>query len=194
MLAAAFQAEEGAENPPLNAGNNGFLWYEVEGVTPARDRKLEEVRERVVADWKLAEVNERLAAKAEEVRKAVADGKTLDQVATELALTKETKRGIKRDSDDADIGAEGVEAVFGGGQGHVALVASPTGDSQTIMVVTEIFEPADASETAIPENLRQQAARGMADDLLEQLVARLQETFTVTVNNAALQAAVQGAN
>jgi peptidyl-prolyl cis-trans isomerase D len=194
LLPAVFQAEEGAENPPLNAGSNGFLWYEVEAVTPARDRTLDEVRERVVADWKLAEINERLAAKAEEVRKSIVGGKTLDQVATELTLTKETKRGLKRDSDDADIGLEGVEAAFGGGQGHVALVANATGDKQTIMVVTEIFEPADASETAIPENRRQQAARGMADDLLEQLVARLQETYTVTVNNAALQAAVQGAN
>jgi peptidyl-prolyl cis-trans isomerase D len=194
LLPAVFQAEEGAENPPLNAGSNGFLWYEVEAVTPARDRTLEEVRERVVADWKLAEVNERLAAKAEDVRKSIVGGKTLDQVATELALTKETKRGLKRDSDDADIGLEGVEAAFGGGQGHVALVASPTGDSQTIMVVTEVFAPADATDAAIPENRRQQAARGMADDLLEQLVVRLQETYTVTVNNAALQAAVQGAN
>lgn len=194
LLAAVFQAEEGTENPPLNAGANGFLWYEVEGITPARDRTLDEVRERVVADWKLAEVNDRLAAKAEEVRKSIAGGKTIDQAATELSLSKQTKRGLKRDTDDPDLGLEAVEAAFGGGLGHVALVASPTGDSQTILVVTEVFEPADASDAAIPENQRLQAARGMADDLLEQLVARLQETYTVTVNNAALQAAVQGAN
>lgn len=191
LLPAIFQAEEGAENAPLNASGNGFVWYEIEKITPARDRPLAEVRDRVVADWKTATINERLAAKAEEIRKAVEGGKTLDAVATELSLTKGTKRGIKRDSDDADLGPDGVEAAFGGGVDHVAAIANATGDQQTILKVTEVFEPTDTSDSAVPENKRQQVARGLSDDLLDQLVARLQETYPVTVNSAALQAAIQ---
>jgi peptidyl-prolyl cis-trans isomerase D len=191
LVPAVFQAEEGAENAPLNAAGNGFIWYEVEKITPARDRPLSEVRDRVVADWKTATINDRLAAKAEEIRKAVAGGKTLDAVATELSLTKGTKRGIKRDSDDPDLGADGVEAAFGGGVDHVAAVANAAGDQQTILKVIEAFDPTDVSESALPENRKVQTARGLADDLLEQLVARLQETYPVTVNEAALQASIQ---
>lgn len=191
LLPAVFQAEEGTENAPLNAAGAGFIWYEVEKITPARERPLNEVRERVVADWKTATINEKLAAKAEEIRKAVVGGKTLEAAATELGLAVATKRGLKRDAEDTDIGADGVEAAFGGGLGHVAAVANATGDQQTVLKVTEVFEPTDTSESAIPENRKQQLARGLADDLLDQFVARLQENYPVTVNSAALQAAIQ---
>ena len=191
LVQSVFQAEEGAENAPLNAAGSGFIWYEVEKVTPARERPLAEVRDRVIADWKTATVNERLAAKAEEVRKAVQGGKTLEAAATELGLAVSTKRGLKRDSEDTDIGADGVEAAFGGGVGHVAAVANPTGDQQTVLKVTEVFEPTDTSESALPQNRKEQLSRGLADDLLDQFVTRLQETYPVTVNQAALQAAIQ---
>jgi peptidyl-prolyl cis-trans isomerase D len=189
VLAAAFQAEEGAENTPVNAESTGFIWYEVAKITPARERPLEEVRERVIADWKVATVNKNLAAKAEEIRKAVADGKSLDAVASELSLTKVTKRGLKRQVEDADIGNDGVEAAFGGGNGHVAAVANAAGDQQTILKVTEVFAPADTSTSAIEANRKKALESGLADDLLDQLVARLQETYPVKINEAALAAA-----
>ena len=152
VLSSAFQAEEGAENAPINAESAGFIWYEVDKVTPARERKLEEVRERVIADWKVATVNKNLAAKAEEIRKAVQGGKSLDTVATELSLTKLTKRGLKRGTDDPELGSDGVEAAFGGGNGYVAAVANAAGDQQTVLKVIEVFAPADTSASAIEAN------------------------------------------
>ena len=70
----AFETEANVENPPLNVGSNGFVFYEVEGVTPARDRTLDEVRDKVVADWKAAESRSRLAEKAGELEKRLKDG------------------------------------------------------------------------------------------------------------------------
>ena len=77
-------------------------------ITPARDRTLDEVKAKVVADWKAAETEKRLAAKAAELEKRLKDGATLDTLATELKLEKQTKRGLKRESDDADFGKSGV--------------------------------------------------------------------------------------
>ncbi|MGL4488230.1 MAG: peptidyl-prolyl cis-trans isomerase [Rhizobiaceae bacterium] len=189
LLSALFTAEEGAENAPLNAGATGFIWYEAGKITPARERPLEEVRERVVADWKTATVNKNLAAKAEEIRKAVEGGKTLDTVAAEMKLEKQTKRGVKRGAADAELSEEGIDAAFGGGNGHVAAVASATGDQQTVMKVTEVFEPADTSAGAIDANQKQALEDGLADDLLDQLVARLTEDYPVSFNQAAMTAA-----
>ncbi len=191
LISSVFQADEGAENTPLNAGGNGFIWYEVEKVTPARDRTLDEVREKVIADWKTATIDEQLATKAEEIRKAVAGGKTLDAVATELSLTKVTKRGLTRGTDDADLGTDGVEAAFSGGLDHVAAVANATGDQQTVLKVTEVFEPTDVSDAAVPENRKQQVARGLSDDLLDQFVARLREVYPVTLNSGVMETAIQ---
>ena len=65
----AFETEVNVENPALNVGSNGFVFYEVEGITPARDRTLDEVRAKAVADWKAAETQSRLSAKAAELEK-----------------------------------------------------------------------------------------------------------------------------
>jgi peptidyl-prolyl cis-trans isomerase D len=189
VLSAAFQAEEGAENAPINAESAGFIWYEVGKITPARDRPLEEVRDRVVADWKVATANKNLSAKAEEIRKAVEGGKSLDTVASEMKLTKQTKRGLKRGVEDAELGNDGVEAAFGGANGHVAAVANAAGDQQTVLKVTEVFAPADTSANAIEAKRKKELEGGLADDLLDQLVARLQETYPVKMNEAALAAA-----
>jgi peptidyl-prolyl cis-trans isomerase D len=190
LLDAAFETEAGIENPPVNVGSAGYVFYEVEGITPARERTLDEVKAKVIADWKEAETEKRLAARAAEVEKRLKDGAPLDTLATELGLEKQTKRGLKRESDDADFGRAGVAAIFGVAEGGTGLVAAPTGDAQIVFKVTEVFEPAGADASSIPEDAQKSFASGMADDLLDQLVARLQSEYEVTVNRAAIDQAL----
>ena len=124
LLKQAFETEVGIENPAINIGSTGYVFYEVQGVTPARDRTLDEVHDKVVADWKAAEAEKRLDAKAAELAKQVKDGAALDAIAAELKLEKQTKRGVKREADDADFGKEGVAAMFARGRrrhGHGAV-------------------------------------------------------------------------
>ncbi len=190
LLDAAFEAEAGIENPPVNVGSTGYVFYEIEGITPARDRTLDEVKAKVVADWKEAESEKRLAAKAADVEKRLKDGAPLDTLATELSLEKQTKRGLKREADDADFGRAGVAAIFGVVEGGSGLVAAPTGDAQIVFKVTEVFEPAGADANSIPEDAQKSFASGMADDLLDQLVAKLQSEYGVTVNRAVIEQAL----
>jgi len=190
LLAGAFETEANVENPALNVGSNGFVFYEVEGVTPARDRTLDEVREKVVADWKTAETRTRLAAKAAELEKRLKDGATFETLATEMKSEKQTKRGLKREADDADFGKPGVAAVFGVPQGGTGLFSSPQDDAQILFKVTEVFEPAGAGPDSVDEEQRNAFSSGLADDLLDQLVARLQSEYTVTVDQAAVQRAL----
>ncbi len=190
LLKNAFDATQNAENPALNLGRTGFVWYEVLGVTPARDRTLDEVRAKVVEDWKKHEAADRLAKKATEIEERVADGTPLDQVATELGLEKQIKRGIKRGADDADLGSAGVNAAFSVVQGKTGLVSGPSGQSQIVFQVAEVFEPAGAGAQAIPEQERNALSSAFSDDLLDQLVAKLQNQFGVTMDRAALQRAL----
>ncbi len=182
LLAAVFASDQGVENTPINAGSNGFLWYEVGGITPERERPLSEVKVKVIADWKTAQGAERLAAKAAELLKAVQGGKTLDAIATELKLTKETKRGLKRNVDDPDFDGPTIEAAFGGGKDHATLAAGGSGDLQILMKVVETYDPADATAASVAEAEKKQMASKLSDDLLDQLVSRLQGQYPVTVN------------
>ncbi len=190
LLQAAFETEAGIENPPVNIGSTGYVFYEVEGITPARERTLDEVKAKVAADWKTAEADKRLAAKASEIEKRLKEGTPLDTLATELGLEKQTKRGLKRESDDGDFGRPGVAAIFGVAEGGSGLVAAPTGGAQIVFKVTEVFEPAGADASSVPEDAQKSFASGMADDLLDQLVAKLQGEYGVTVNRSAIDQAL----
>src|SRR5690606_11567817 len=96
LIQAVFDAETGIENDGLETANNGYVFYEVDGITPARDRELDEVREKVVADWTSEEAVKRLAAKASELEKRLKDGTSLEAIAEELQLEKQTKRGDRK--------------------------------------------------------------------------------------------------
>jgi peptidyl-prolyl cis-trans isomerase D len=190
LLEAAFETEANVENPPVNIGSSGFVFFEVEGITAARDRTLEEVREKAAADWIAEETTKRLAAKAAELEKRLKDGTELDALATELSLEKQTKRGLKREADDADFGKEGVAAVFAVAEGGSGVIQAPTGDAQILFKVTEVFEPAGASPESVPEDAQASFSSGLANDLLDQLVARLQTQYEVEVNRAAIDQAL----
>lgn len=190
LLEAVFAAETGIENPPINVGSSGYVFYEVEAVTPARDRTLDEVKDKLVADWKATETDTRLATKAAGVEKRLEDGAPFDTLATELGLEKQIKRGLKRETDDADFGRAGVAAIFGLAEGGSGLVTAPDGGAQIVFKVTEVFEPAGADASSVPEDAQRSFASGMADDLLDQLVAKLQSQYGVTLNRAAIDQAL----
>lgn len=190
LLRGAFDSDVNVENPAINVGSSGFLFYEVEAITPARDRTLDEVRDRVLADWTAEETRSRLLAKAGELQKRVEDGTPLDTVATELSLEKQVKRGLKREADDADFGQAGVGAVFGIPAEGVGVVAGPGEGTQILFKVTEVFEPAGAGPESVPQDQREQFSSGLANDLLDELVAKLQTEFGVEVNQGAITRAM----
>jgi peptidyl-prolyl cis-trans isomerase D len=190
LLKQAFDSEVGIENPAINIGSKGYVYYEVEAITPTRERPLEEVRDKVVADWKASEADKRLDAKAADLEKRVKDGTELDAIAAELKAEKQTKRGLKRGTDDADFGKEGATAVFGVVQGGVGMIANPAGDGRIVFKVTEVFEPAGAGPDTVLEDMRKQFESGLSDDLLDQLVARLQTEYDVSINQSAAQQAL----
>ncbi|RVC11632.1 peptidylprolyl isomerase, partial [Mesorhizobium sp. M7A.F.Ca.AU.002.02.1.1] len=113
-------------------------------------------------------------------------GATLDVIASELKLEKQTKRGVKREADDVDFGKEGAAAMFGVGEGGTGLIPSPTGDGEILYKVAEVFEPAGADASSVPDDAQKSFTSGMSDDLLDQLVAQLQTQYDVRVDQAAV--------
>lgn len=190
LLREAFEAEAGMENPPISIGSVGFLFFEVDAVTPARDRTLDEVRDRVAADWTANEASTRLAQKAVETEKAIAGGKPVAEAATELGQEAQTRRGLKRDGTDADLGKAGIAAAFGVGRGETGVVPGESGDTQIVFRIADVVYPVDAGPEAVPQEMRDRFASGLGDDLLDQLVARLQSQYPVSVDRAAMQQAL----
>lgn len=190
LLAESFEAETGFENPPINIGAAGYLFYEVEAVTPARPRTLDEVRERVTADWIEREAERLLVDFAAAVQRRLNEGEPLAALAAELELDVQTRRGLRRDGNDAGLGAAGIAGVFSVAQGESGVVAAPGGNARIVFQVTERFLPAAHGREAVPESLRDAFSDGLASDLLDQLVVRLQSQYSVTVDRAAIAQAM----
>ncbi|GHC60926.1 SurA N-terminal domain-containing protein [Limoniibacter endophyticus] len=189
LVSQAFQTEPGVENPALDLGTTGYLFYEVIDVIAPRDRTLDEVRDRVVSDWTRAETQKRLQDRADQIREEIAGGKALEAVAQELGSTVESRLGIRRDGTDSTLGQAGVQAVFDIKEGEVGIANAAEGDGRLIFQITQTMLPAgDAS--ALSAQDRQGIDQGVGADLLEQIVTRLRGKYDVRVNQTAIDQAL----
>lgn len=190
LVEEAFATEEGVENPPINIGTLGFLYYEVDAIEHSRQMTLDEVREQAIEDWTAAERAARLSQLAGDIRQRVEDGETMEAIAEELDLSVENKFGLNRTSNDNDLGRDGVAAAFAVPQGSVSAIPLPDGRGHVVFTVTNVSQPMGAGPDSIDENTRSRMSAGLSDDLLDQLVARLQGVYPVSVNQNALQQAL----
>jgi peptidyl-prolyl cis-trans isomerase D len=184
LVNEVFQSEVGTEPLPLSLQDGGYVWFEVLEVIPARDRKLEEVKDKVVADWTAEQQKSALAKKAEDIVAQVKGGKAFADVATELKLAVESKAGLRRGASDAVLGTDAVTAAFDGANGLVTNAATEGGDTQIVMQVKAINDhvPADALENN-DEQIKE-LGQNASQDLLNQMVGELQTEYGVSFNRA----------
>src|SRR5438270_275239 len=63
VVSQAFNSDVGVDNEPIQFAG-GYAWYDVLGVTPSRERPLDEVRSQVEAKWREDQISSKLRAKA----------------------------------------------------------------------------------------------------------------------------------
>jgi peptidyl-prolyl cis-trans isomerase D len=189
LVSAVFESDVGLENNPIGAGQ-GYVWYSVTSVAEPRDRELSEVRERVVTAWKAAETQERLAERAEEIRGQLANGGDLAAIASGAGATVESATGVTRVGEPpVGLSPQIVEAAFGGPEGYAA-VADGTNGGKIVVVTTGVTVPAYFSGAPDLAQAEQQFSGEIANDVLSQYVYQLQQQLGVTINQAALQSAI----
>jgi len=190
LLQEVFKAEVGLDTLAVNIGRDGYLWFDLEEVIPARDRTLDEVRDEVAADWTAEQQRVALAAKAAELKERIKKGETLAAIATELGLAVETKTGLSRSTQDAALSQAAIMAAFGGPKGHVANAAGMGGEGQILLQVTAVDEGAPAN--ALDDDSRQieAMARASGDDILDQMVFALQAAYGVSINQTLAEQAL----
>lgn len=182
LLAAAFEAEPGVETLPINIGADGFVWFEVIEVIPARDRTLDEVRERVTTDWTAMKTLEALGAKATELKERLAKGAELSAIASELSIAVETKFALSRRGADGVFGDAAVASAFSGPSGLVEAANDASGENKILLKVTSVNDAASVGADSVSPEQRNEVSRRIADDILDQMVARLQADYGVSVN------------
>jgi peptidyl-prolyl cis-trans isomerase D len=193
VLTSAFAAEAGVENDPLQVAG-GYIWYEVTGITPERDRTLDEVKDQVMTRWRDDQVANLLRAKAAEMLEKLKAGTSFAEVAKAAGLKVETKADIKRGSALPPLSARTIDAIFRtaeGGYGS-AEAAAPV-DQLVFRVVGVTMAKADEkSEEAT--RVREALNRSFTEDVFGGYLGYLQRQVGVSINDNALKQVVTGQN
>ena len=172
LVIEAFGVEPNTETDPLPVPGGGYVLFEVTSIEEERPNTLEEVRPRVVADLEADRSAAALGTRAAELASTLRDGRTLEEIATEVGATVEREFAIRRNA-DADGDPARLAAIFGGQDGHTAL--APVDGGYDLIRVDTIAADADQSEAE---------AQPIAEDLLQQLVGDLQQQYAPTYDAA----------
>ena len=183
-IAAAFASDVSVDNDPLQLPNGGYLFYDVTGITPARDRTLDEVKDQVEARWRDDEIGKRLKAKADDMVGKLKAGTALAQLATDTGLKVVTATDLQRGKPGGFAPAKLVEAAFKTPKGTPASTEGDQEIARFVFSVTDIVDPAldPVASKAISTSL----LNSYTDDIVGAYVTRLESDFGVTLNQQAL--------
>jgi len=191
LLTAAFASEVGVENDPIQSAG-GYIWYEVSEITPARDQKLDEIKDTVEARWRDDQVANRLRAKAAEMLDKLKAGGSLAEIAAAAGLKVEKKAEIKRGNPQPPLSARAVDAIFRTAKDGYGTADAEAAAEQVVFRVTDIAMPKTDDQSEEARNVRETLVRSFNEDVFGEYLAYLQRQVGVTINENALKQVVTG--
>lgn len=193
LLSNAFAAAVGAQNDALQLKGGGYVWYEVAGITPGRDRTLDEVKDKVEARWRQGEVESKLRAKADEMVKQINGGTKLADLAATDKLQVQWANNLKRQGSPT-LPAQAVAAVFETPQGSAGTAEGRDASERIVFQVTNInvppFDPNAPEAKKIEDTLK----RMLGDETLMQYLQKTAADMGTTVNQDVINQALGAGN
>jgi peptidyl-prolyl cis-trans isomerase D len=186
VAASAFSTDVGVENDPLQTSGGGYLWYDVIGLTPSRDRTLEEVKDKVEARWRDDKVAERVAAKATDMLDRLKAGAPFAEVAAANGVKVESKTGVQRARGAEPLSTRAVDAAFRTAKGAPGAAEGNGPTERVVFVVTDVTVPPFDAASTQAQRYNERLRRMLTEELFEQYVRRLQTDLGTTINQDAI--------
>lgn len=190
LLNAAFAADVGSDNEPIRTPAGGYVWYEVAGIEPARDRQLDEVKEQVLALWRTDQAARRLADQARGLVQRLDAGESVEAVAASLGLQAKTVADLGRAAPKEGLTSQAVAQIFATPVGRAGSASATEG--RVVFKVTDAVVPPFVTTTREAERIGQQFQAYLADDLLAQYLAQVQRELGVAVDPQMMRRAIGG--
>ena len=192
VVTQAFGSDVGVDNDPISF-NGGYVWYDVLGITPTRERNLDEVKDQVAAKWREDQIASRLKAKATDMVQKLDQGGKLADEAASAGLTVETAANFKRDASVAGVPAALITAAFRTAKDGAGQTAGAGDNEWIVFRVTDINVPPVDLASDEMKKVKEQLQRSLEDEEIAQYVTKLESNIGTTINEAAL-AQVTGAS
>lgn len=191
IVAQAFNSQIGVEPDPITF-NGGYVWFDVLGITPSRERALDEVKGEVETRWREQQVTARLRTKAAETVEKLRGSGTLAAAASEIGATVATAGPFKRDADNTGLPASVTETAFRTPKDAFTQAQGPGGTEWYVFRVTAISEPPVDQASEDVKKLSDTLKRGLSEEQITQYIATAEKQIGTTINQAAV-AQVTGA-
>jgi peptidyl-prolyl cis-trans isomerase D len=191
VVKEAFDSNLNAERDPIKLKDKGgYIWVEVSGITPARERKIEEVTNDLTARYVENELRTKITAYANDVVKQVQAGATL---AAASKLKPETTGELTRlTGNDRTFGQAAIDAVFTTPVGQTAAAASRDPVDRIVFKVTDSRTPAMDATAKETVDLGNNLVKTYEEDLLTQYIAALKKQYGVTIDEVNFKRAAGG--
>jgi peptidyl-prolyl cis-trans isomerase D len=185
LLNAVFATEVGVENDPIDAKDDGLVWYELLDITPERLKPLDQVKQEVIAGWRVEEERNRMAKHTDELVKQLNGGKTLEDVAKELNTEVVVSEPLKRSGMTVNILPNAMMQAFALPQGGYGSAPSGVDEGRIVFQVDKVTPPAPLDE-ASTNQLKGRLANFMGEDIIGEYFTALEQRYGVHVNQQAL--------
>ncbi len=187
VLASAFSTDVGVETDPIRLADGGYVWFEVAGIAPARERNLDEVRDQVETRWREDQIAARLKAKAGELLEKIRTGASFMELAAAEGLKVETASDLQRNHPDEKISPAAANTVFRTAKGAADTAEGQSPAERVVFRVIEITAPPLAPNTPEIKQLQETLRTSLERDLLGQYVAQVERDLGTTINQDALR-------
>ncbi|QDW41979.1 peptidylprolyl isomerase [Bradyrhizobium sp. KBS0727] len=192
LVSQAFNSDVGVDNDPIQF-RGGYVWFDVLGVTPSRERNLDEVKDQVEAKWREDQISDRLRAKATEMVQKLEQGATLAAEASAIGTKVETVKDFRRDASPAGVPSSVVTAAFRTPKDGVGQTPDAGGSAWIVFRVTDVSVPQIDAASDEMKKLKDTLQRGLTDEQVAQYVTKIESEIGTSINQAAF-AQVTGAN
>jgi peptidyl-prolyl cis-trans isomerase D len=186
VLNGIFATDTGIENDPIDARDEGVIWYEVLGVTPEQLKPFDQVRGEVEKDWRTEETRNKVARFAQDLVKELSSrSKTLDDVAKELNTEVLPTSALKRDDITVNVLPAAVAQAFTLPEGGYGSAPSAVEEGRIVFQVDKVISPPPVDERAA-KRLKAQLGLLMSEDTISEYFGALENRYGVSINQKAL--------
>jgi peptidyl-prolyl cis-trans isomerase D len=192
VVSQAFNSDVGVDNDPISF-KGGYVWFDVLGITPARDRTLDEVKGQVEAHWKDDEIAKRLRTKATDMVKKLEQGGKLDEEAASVGVKVETATKFKREDSPPGVPSGLIAAAFRTAKDGAGQTPGAGNTEWLVFHVTDVVDPKVDLNSDDMKKLKDQLVSGITNEQLTMYIDKLEKIIGTSINEEAL-AQVTGAN
>lgn len=193
LVAQAFSSDVGVDNETISF-NGGYVWFDVLGVTPSRERKLDEVKDQIETRWHADQVSAKLRSKATEMVQKLGQGGKLADEAASAGVKVEAAAPFKRGATVAGLTPGVIEAAFRTAKDAAGQTEGANNTEWVVFRVTDIIDPPADLASEDMKKLKATLERNLADELVGQYVMKMEQDVGVSINQAAVAQVTGAAN